>query len=87
MQDLRKIADIIIDSIEEKPSTITEISDGAGLGVAWNTKDHYCDVELYQDDFVFTISRDRKHLEFVTMSDPVLIEYGITKLQDILRIK
>ena len=81
---MNKLACRIIEEIDVNPTTIVNLVDG-GVGIAWNTVDFYCDVEIYKNEVVFTLSKDRKHLEFIT-TDHDSIEYGIIKLKQIINL-
>jgi len=36
------------------------------IGIAWNTRQYYCDIEINDTSVEATLSRDREHLRVVT---------------------
>jgi hypothetical protein len=80
--EFQYIIDRIIKAVPEKPSDVKLITDQQsreGVGIAWNTPDHYCDVEIYKNQIDFTVSADRKHTEFFT-TDFQSVDEGIKRL-------
>ena len=80
---MQSIANKIIDSISIKPTTIVNINNGCGFGIAWNAQHYYCDVEITENNVEFAISKDRKSLKFI-VTDFDGIDYGINELKDYL---
>lgn len=81
---MNKLVCKIIEEVGVNPTTIINLIDG-GVGICWNTVSYYCDVEMYNDEVIFTVSKDRKHLEFITTNYDNM-EHGINKLKEILKI-
>lgn len=67
----------ILSSIKIPPTSIVERS--WGIGIAWNTTKYYCDIEIHKNKIEFTISKDRKSLQFTT-TNYESIDEGINQL-------
>lgn len=79
--EFQYIIDRIVKAAPEKPSDILHLDKRGqkGIAIAWNTREHYCDVEIFNNQVDFMISPDRKRTSFVT-TDFECVDEGIEAL-------
>jgi len=83
---MNKLAHRIIKEVGVDPTVIVNFN--GGVGIVWNTTKYYFDVEIYDNEVLFTICKERipLKLEFIE-TDYECIDYGIEKLKEVVKYR
>ena len=90
----KEVADYILEYIKAwgfKPTDVVE--DDFRIGMAWNTTKYYVDVEVTSRSVEFSFSPQRKHMNFLTISNisnpsrDSDLHHALEKILDVLETK
>lgn len=76
------MVDKILSNVKVNPTDVVNV--GSGVGIAWNTKEYYIDIEVQKDMISLAVSVDRKSLEFLE-TDFENVDYCIKKLAEVFK--